>query len=593
MPEMPTQPESLINDDSQSYEFGGATSSEDFQIRDPSSATGWPGGDSWTRGLLVNLVIPLALLAGAAVVVLLLGTVQPEQRPPADTSRAGRLRALPSVRVAKIESLESTGVDLQLRVDGTVVPYRETQIAAEVAGRIVFKSELCEAGSYVRKDEVLMRIDATDYELEVQRLGRMQEQEYQALQEVDQEMINTQRLIEVAQEDVQLQQKEVDRQKSLPDGFAAPAEVDQALRALLQAKQQLVTSQNQLDLLRKRRVRLEASERLAATQLRQAEINLERTEIKAPIDGVIVNEDAELNSFVARGSTLVTMEDTSKVEVATSLRMDQLYWILDQQRRKVDHWSRGYDLPETKALIEYELSGRDDVVYRWQGRLLSYDGIGLDPDTRTVPVRVLVDNPREFVNELGEVQSTASPTALVRGMFVRVKLLIHPQTPLVVIPPEALKPGNRIWQFIPDESVLEENEGSPATDPKSQQETADSENSEDDKATETEPAPDDSFTPDAWSPGRVVVRRGITPVDSLSIGSETEEPANRFAASDLAKSRKWVCEVRGQAIAEGSLVVISPLGHVGSEGLNARADTTTTTGAGDDEVAGHSVGAAK
>ncbi len=154
------------------------------------------------------------------------------------------------------------------------------------------------------------------------------------LGEVDQEMLNAKRLIEVAQQDVALQQKEVERQKALPAGFASRAEIDQANRGLLAATQQLVSVENQLDLLRKRRLRLEASERLAATQLKAAEVNLSRVEIRAPIDGVIVKEDADLNTFVARGNMLVTIEDTSKVEVATNLRMDQLYWVLDQQGRR-------------------------------------------------------------------------------------------------------------------------------------------------------------------------------------------------------------------------------------------------------------------
>ncbi|MCG8649700.1 MAG: biotin/lipoyl-binding protein, partial [Pirellulales bacterium] len=440
MSELPSSSESLVEDDSESFEFDGATAPESFMIKTPNAVGAKLSTENSKRALWINVYIPLGLLAAAALVVLILGKVEPASRPPIDTSRVGRLRALPSVRVQQVRSLEATGAQLQLRADGTVVPYREAQIAAEVAGRIVQKADICEAGSYVKKGQLLMEIDPTDYELEVQRLTRMREQEYQALQEIDQEMVNMNRLIAVAKQEVEIQQKEVDRQKALPPGFASRAEVDQAQRSLLQAQQQQLTSQNQLDLLLKRRVRLEASERLAATQLKVAEINLERTKIVAPIDGVSVSEDAEMNTFVARGNTLVTIEDTSRVEVATSLRMDQLYWVLDQQHQRRDELSRGYDLPETPAIIEYELSGREGVSYRWQGRLLRYDGIGLDPNTRTVPVRVVVDNPRQYVDETGEIKDSVGPTALVRGMYVQVKLLIKPQTPLVVIPAEALKP---------------------------------------------------------------------------------------------------------------------------------------------------------
>jgi multidrug efflux pump subunit AcrA (membrane-fusion protein) len=507
--------------------------------------------------ILFNFVVPLGLLALGAFVVIQLGTVQPAERPDADLTRTGRLKSLPPVRVVQLQSLKSTGQQLRLRVDGTVVPYRESRVAAEVAGKIVFKADECEAGSYVTKGQLLMRIDPTDHELEVQRLTRLQEQEYQALGEVDQEMVNSKRLIDVATQDVELQQREVTRQQSMPKGFASRAEIDQANRALLAAKQQLVSAQNQLDLLRKRRVRLEASERLAATQLRLAEINLERTEIRAPIEGVIVNEDADLNTFVSRGSMLVTIEDTSKVEVATSLRMDQLYWVLNQNDTNANDLSRGYDLPETPALIEYEMSGRDGMVYRWKGRLLSFDGIGLDSVTRTVPVRVVVDNPTEYTDANGQTHEQSGGTALVRGMFVRVNLLIKPKGSLVAIPARALQPGNRVFQFVHDESVLK------LDSPEAGQSAAMTSTSEHSGESKQGPEADEArFDPNRWDAGRVVVRSNIRPVDTLSIETApTKDPSDRI----------WICEVRDQVLRNGSFVVVSPIGSIDETGMPARA----------------------
>lgn len=534
-----------------------------------------PKRQSGTWGWMVNVVIPLLLLAAATAAVALLGTVEPEELPAADTTRSGRLQALPPVRVTTLRSLASTGEQLKLEVDGTVVPFREARVAAEVAGRVIFKADDCEAGSYVKQDQLLMRIDPTDYQLEVQRLTRLQEQEYEALGEVDQEMANTRRLIEVAQQDVALQQKELDRQRALPEGFASRAEIDQANRALLASTQQLVSVENQLDLLRKRRLRLEASERLAATQLKAAEVNLSRVEIRAPIDGVIVNEDADLNTFVARGSMLVTIEDTSKVEVATNLRMDQLYWVLDQKGEHVDESARGYDLPETPAIIQYRLAGRENVVYRWNGRLLSYDGIGLDPVTRTVPVRIVVDNPLEYLDESGTVKRVRGATALVRGMFVQVQLLIRPQSRLVVIPARALQPGNRVFQFLPDESVLGDvSKHDKAALGVSRGEASDPEfgppRQGGDAVQVRVPNPG-AFDPGRWQPGRIVVRQSVSPVDSLDIGVDPQ--SREVSQSEFAgENRMWVCEVRDDALRGGSYVVVSPWGKVDEKSMPARAE---------------------
>lgn len=528
-------------------------------IGTPPKTTALSGVFDFSRSVTFNLIVPLALLAIGVVAFYAFGTVENEKRPDPDTTLTGRLRALPPVRVAKLEELDSTGRRLQLAVDGVVVPFQEARVAAEVAGRVVFKDAACEAGSYVTADQLLMRIDDADYQIEKQRLMRLVEQEQQSIKELDQELQNTNRLIDVATKDVELQQKEVNRLAAMPEGFASRAEVDQANRALLSATQQLVTVENQYDLLNQRRVRLQASLKLAETQLRAAELNLERTEIRAPIEGVIASEEADLNTFVARGATLVTIENTSKVEVASSLRMDQLYWVLDQAGQKVDPNARGYDLPETPVLVEYELSGREDVVYRWQGRLLSYDGIGLDPETRTVPVRVLVDNPRQYVDTNGMRVKIESAPALLRGMYVRVILLLRPRSSLVVIPAEALQPGNRVLQFLPDESVLQNEDVQTATES----------DSPDEPATEPRAAPETEsvvqtvddrgeFNPMRWQPGRVVVRREVYPVDALQLG--TGSSGDRLGISR--QKKWWVCEVPGNELAGGSYVVVSPMGDI-------------------------------
>jgi multidrug efflux pump subunit AcrA (membrane-fusion protein) len=310
-------------------------------------------------------------------------------------------------------------------------------------------------------------------------------------------------------------------------------------------------------------VRLEASERLAATQLQMAELSLKRTEIRAPIDGVIVSEDADMNTFVTRGSGLLTIDDTSKVEVATSLRMDQLYWVLNQQGSDVNETSRNYDLPETPAIIEYELTGRDDEVYRWNGRLMSYDGIGLDAATRTVPVRVVVDDPTAFIDADGKVQKTNGSTPLVRGMFVRVKLLIRPKSQLVVIPATALQPGNRVFQFIPDESVLDVETG---LDGQLQVQAVSSDAKEAVKIAELETP----FDPERWDPGKVVVRKSVHPIDTLSIEAfQLVDPSSSAFAS---RKRLWVCEVRDADLTNDSFVVVSPVGTIDEDTFPVRAE---------------------
>ena len=550
-------------------------------------------GAEVSASVLFNIIVPIALIVVGVMAVRFFGVASAPPRAAGDDTRVARLEALDAVRVDRIQSLESTGEELQLIVDGTVVPYREARVATEIAGRIVGKEAICEAGSIVTKGQLLMKIDPTDYDLEVDRLTRQKEQAYQSLLELDQERANTARMIKMAEQDVALQNRELKRQESLPKGFASRGEIDQAKRAVLQSEQGLMSDQNQLDLIDKRRARLESSEKLAAVQLKAAELNLERTRIVAPIDGVIVMENADVNSFVSRGTVLLTIEDTSKVEVSTNLRMDQLYWVLDQKHQPTKNKRAGYDLPDTEAIIQYDLPGRDDVTHRWKGRLLSYDGVGLDPQTRTVPVRVLVDDPKSYQaakipGENGS-QPSGAPTALLRGMYVQVKLKIKPQTPLVVIPGTALQPGNRVWQFVPDESVLDapvaaEVDGEASMEPMASDEKdsgqSGSESSDAELAKTDQPDSNKSqstFKADEWTPGRVIVQQNVFPVDSLTYSVEGQPDSTALSESSLSGERQfWVCETKsnssdGVVFAANALVVTSPLSGVDEGGLAARA----------------------
>lgn len=278
---------------------------------------------------------------------------------------------------------------------------------------------------------------------------------------------------------------------------------------------------------------------------------------------MIVSEDADMNTFVSRGSGLLTIDDTSKVEVATSLRMDQLYWVLNQNGTTVDVASRDYDLPETPAIIEYELSGRDGEVYRWNGRLMSYDGIGLDPTTRTVPVRVVVDDPTAFIDAEGNSRQSTGTTPLVRGMFVRVKLLIRPQSKLVVIPATAIQPGNRVFQFLPDESVLDVD---PALATQIDVQAVSSDSMEAAPVEELEIP----FDADGWEAGRVVIRKSVHPIDSLSI--DAASLSNPASSAFSSSKRLWVCEVRDAELTDDSFVVVSPVGTIDEDSFPVRAE---------------------
>jgi multidrug efflux pump subunit AcrA (membrane-fusion protein) len=229
------------------------------------------------------------------------------------------------------------------------------------------------------------------------------------------------------------------------------AEIDQARREELAARNALQTLKNQLELWKPRRTRAEQSRELATVQLEKAQLDLSRTKIIASIDGTIVSDPVEIDAFVDKGDLLARINDTSCAEVKCSLKMDELYWLWRQQEGTSSApqdagLALQYEIPRTPVTVSYSLGGNE---YRWEGVLSRFEGAGLDEKTRTVPCRVLVSSPREvsLVEPSGATHPiTTGPRALTSGMFVTVKIHSQPEAALLRIPARAIRPGNVVWK---------------------------------------------------------------------------------------------------------------------------------------------------
>ncbi|MBL9125427.1 MAG: hypothetical protein JNG90_17445 [Planctomycetaceae bacterium] len=400
----------------------------------------------------VRIAAPLAIVIGGvigfATLSSLRATPEAEARPP----------ATPLVETVVVAP-HSGGV--RFSVDGLVVPYREIDLSAEVAGRIAKKHEACRAGTFVTRGTPLFEIDARDYELEVRRLQRELRQAEVALDELDVEVQNADGLVALAREQLALQRKELERVESLAGkGFSTTSELDKTKRDELTGLNAVLTLENQMSLLKTRRNRLESARDLAQSQLEKAQLDLERTKVVAPLDGVVVQELGEEDSYVQKGASLLKLEDTSAVEVRCHLRMDQLLWLWAQETGAgpeeiaAVRQRRDYQIPRAPVVVSYELSGRH---YEWDGVVSRFDGIGVDERTRTVPCRVLVAKPREvrLAGAAGEAATSAiGPPALVRGMYVTISVQTSESAKLLELPESALRPGNRVWEVVDGRLVI-------------------------------------------------------------------------------------------------------------------------------------------
>lgn len=365
------------------------------------------------------------------------------------------LRQVPDTRqnvttAPLVETLEirANTDQITLEADGEAVPFRQVSLAAQVAGRITDKTQICQAGHYVRQGELLMQIDPSDYDLEVRRTQELLKQTAVSVEELDVEVSNTLELVKLAEQERDLQDRELARYEELIQERAiSQSALDTVRRGRIQSINALRALQNQTRLLGTRRGRLLSDKDRLVVQLEQAMLNRQRCDIVAPINGVIVSDPVEKDDFVQTGAIVIRIEDTERIEVRFELKMDQLKWIWagrTPQTNTLDRAQSSYELPQLPVTVGVNIDARR---FQWEGTLARYDDAGLNPATRTVPCIAIVQRPREgrWSDNGAPPQNPMALPGLMRGMFVNVQIQVRASEPLLDIPLVAVRPGRRVW----------------------------------------------------------------------------------------------------------------------------------------------------
>lgn len=393
----------------------------------------------------IRIVIPILILTAGAFGYQKLAELR---KPPS------RSRPDPGLPVVKTVPAKVHTGEMIIQLDGTVVPFREIELSSEVAGRIVQKSgedsEEVRAGRFVRKGQVLIRIDPRDYELEVTRQQQLHAQAVASIAETQAEIDNSIDQVAILTKDFERSEADLAKVKTLRAmGAATETDEDNAEQTLRGAKSDLTREENSGKLLEAKLSRLKSARDLAATEQGKARLDLDRCTIVSPCDGVVVEDHVELDSFVQRGARLLRIQDTSAAEVRTSLRVDDIYWLWQHNPEaggaaEPDGPARSeWEIPDVPVQIKFTLNG---ATFRWDGRLARHEGPGLDERTRTIPCRVVVGNPTSASLENATDTPTVRPPALFRGMFVAVELRTMPREELIEVPEKAIRPGNVLWK---------------------------------------------------------------------------------------------------------------------------------------------------
>ncbi len=182
------------------------------------------------------------------------------------------------------------------------------KVGAEVSGQVT--RVLVDFNSQVSAGQVLAEIDPTRFRARVQ-----QAQAQVALAQAGRAQADAG--LTRARSDVEVQQREYDRAKSLvADGFVSKSRMDAAQNQLASARAGLRTAAAQID-----SARAQISQSLA--ELSSANLDLRRTVIVAPAAGVVINKLVEPGTTVAASFQTPNLfelaADTTRMQVEASV----------------------------------------------------------------------------------------------------------------------------------------------------------------------------------------------------------------------------------------------------------------------------------
>jgi HlyD family secretion protein len=225
----------------------------------------------------------------------------------------------PAYRLAKLERGTITAA---VAATGTLNPVVSVQVGSQVSGQI--KELYADFNSPVKKGQLIARIDPQSFALRVNQA--MADVEAARASALTQRSNVAALQAQVARAKVLLgdAEREYNRNNMLFEkNFVSAAVRDKALATLEASREQLKAEQAQVAVGQAQVRNAEAVVKQRESQLSQARVDLDRTEIRAPVDGIVVKKSVEPGQTVAASlqapELFVIAQDLRQMQVDTSI----------------------------------------------------------------------------------------------------------------------------------------------------------------------------------------------------------------------------------------------------------------------------------
>lgn len=336
--------------------------------------------------LIRSLIILILSIAVIAFAVLRLKSVITNRPPP---PKAEPRLVIPTVEVL---SSASTSAFYSVEIDGLVSPYWQTELSAQVSGEVIEIAQGFEEGLMVKKGDLLLRIEATEYEGLV-----------------------AQRRAAIAQSEQAIAEEEASGLQAAKDWTRSGRKLEDA-QPLTLRKPQIATAHANLE--------------SAKIGLELAQLHLERTKITAPYDGIVQSRKASLGMVASPGLSLGSLLGTERLQVRFAI-----------SPKLVSNMNLPYG-GRSETPIEITIRPVGAPHLSWPAQITRTD-TQIDTDTRMFHV---------FADVLDPLKDPNQPLPV--GAFVTATLAGESVENVHRIPESALINDTRVWTLSDDKTIL-------------------------------------------------------------------------------------------------------------------------------------------
>lgn len=283
-------------------------------------------------GRILSIVLPVCLIASGVAGFQYFKSKEEKMK-----------RRPPKQQAVMVETMAMNPGSYQSTVKamGTVVPDKQILLKAKVSGEIVSIANGFVEGGLMKKGDVLLTIDDSDFQIEVKKAKSALDKALSDLK------------IEQGSQKIAKEELKLINQANLGDTVEATE--------LSMRKPQLVQAKAAVD--------------SARADLEMAKLNLSRTRVKLPFNALVLEKMINLGSIVTSQSELATLVDIDAYRIEALVPPDKLNVINIS------------DTQGSRAVIHSRYSNQS-----WEGRVVRTTG-QMTSNSRMAGVIVLVDDP--------------------------------------------------------------------------------------------------------------------------------------------------------------------------------------------------------